>query len=200
MQSRFIATIGRSGRSLSTYVLKRLQDAPVNYDPEFETFTYWDPTTVKRNYLLKLDKGDLLVFYAGLKPYENSVYDTALFLIGYFTIDRIIDFDKKKEQIPAYCEEFTNNAHVRRDNWYYKLVIATGDKKKSRLLDRAVKISERRPNKAGRLTYATSAEMEQYLGINCFIERSVPPRFIEGETHLDNLKKLLEDGEFERFS
>jgi hypothetical protein len=185
-------TPGRWGRVLSTYVPKALIDAPMHYDPEFETCTYGDPTTIKRRYLLKLHQGDLLVFYAGLKPYKNDVYETALYIIGYFTIDRIIDFNEStRKQIAAYCEEFANNAHLGRDSWYHNLVIASGDKNKSRLLDHAIKISKRKPNKAGRLTYAISAEMEQQLGIDCFIERSVPPRFVVGETYLANLKKIL---------
>ena len=185
-------TLGRWGRPLSTYVPKRFKDAPMHDDPEFETFTYGDPTTVKRRYLLRLSEGDLLVFYAGLKPYENTAYETALYIIGYFTVNRIIDFNAITQEAGArYYKEFANNAHARRYDRYYNLVIVSGDKNNSRLLNRAVRISELKPNRVGRLTYAVSAEMEQRLGVTGFIERSVPPRFIEEETYLANLKKLF---------
>ena len=36
--------IGRSGKPLAEYVKSRLRRSPVHLDPEFETFTYGDPT------------------------------------------------------------------------------------------------------------------------------------------------------------
>lgn len=44
---------------------QKRRDTPIHYDPEFETFTYGDPTAPKSG-LRRLKKGDLLVFYAGL--------------------------------------------------------------------------------------------------------------------------------------
>jgi len=52
------------------YLPKKIKDRKLHFDRNFETFTYGDQT-VKRNYLLKLEKGDLLVFYAGLTPYKT---------------------------------------------------------------------------------------------------------------------------------
>jgi hypothetical protein len=45
---------------------KALVDRHVHVDPEFETFTYGDPTAPKRS-LRNLRPGDLLVFYCGLQ-------------------------------------------------------------------------------------------------------------------------------------
>lgn len=42
-----------------------IKDRKMHFDPEFETFSYGDKGT-KAKWLLKLDPGDLLVFYAGL--------------------------------------------------------------------------------------------------------------------------------------
>ena len=50
----------------------------MHFDPEFETYTYGDPTS-KRRTLLKLNKNDLLVFYAGLTPYENDEYSDRIY-------------------------------------------------------------------------------------------------------------------------
>lgn len=47
-------TIGRSGRPLSTYLPKVIENRTMHFDPEFETFTYGNPT-LKRKYLLKLN-------------------------------------------------------------------------------------------------------------------------------------------------
>src|SRR5574340_95386 len=57
----------RSGAMLAQYVPRRSREAAAHYDPEFESFTYGDPTPKKRAQLLRLNDGDLLVFYAGLR-------------------------------------------------------------------------------------------------------------------------------------
>ena len=142
--------------------------------------------------LLRLKEGDLLVFFAGLKRYANSTYETALYIIGYFTVNRIINFNAITEDEGArYYKEFAENAHTRRNDKYYNLVIVSSDPSNSRLLDHAVRISERKPNRAGQLTHAVSADMERHLGVTGFIQRSVPPRFVEGERHLANLREIL---------
>ncbi len=40
-------TIGVTGKPLSTYLPKKIKNKIMHYDPEFETFTYGDPTSVK---------------------------------------------------------------------------------------------------------------------------------------------------------
>ena len=60
--------IGRSGKSLSIYLPKKIWNRIPHFDPEFETFTYGDPTA-KKKYLLKLKKDDLLVFYPTFRTY-----------------------------------------------------------------------------------------------------------------------------------
>jgi hypothetical protein len=62
-------TLGRHGRFLVEYwsgrTKERYRAKGIHFDPEFETFTYGDPTTPKQS-LRWLEPGDLLVFYAGL--------------------------------------------------------------------------------------------------------------------------------------
>ena len=62
----------RSGGSIARFVPERHRGSPAHYDPEFDTFTYGDPTRNKRRQLLRLGKGDMLVFYAGLRPPEET--------------------------------------------------------------------------------------------------------------------------------
>ena len=50
-------TIGRHDETLSAYLPKRIENRQIYFNPEFETFTYGD-STAKRNYSLKLKKGD----------------------------------------------------------------------------------------------------------------------------------------------
>ena len=63
-------TLGRHGRKLIDYfpasMRNRMADQPMHVDPEFDTFTYGNPTTPKAG-LRHLRPGDLLVFYCGLQ-------------------------------------------------------------------------------------------------------------------------------------
>ena len=68
-------TRGRYGkRTLLSYFPEKLResrrDIPIHHDPEFETFTYGDPTSPQKQGLRRLEKGDLLVFYAGLQGWD----------------------------------------------------------------------------------------------------------------------------------
>src|SRR5439155_14904008 len=63
------AMIGRNGKPFAEYFpgasRKRIAGQHIHLDPEFETFTYGDPTSPKRS-LRHLKPGDLLAFYCGL--------------------------------------------------------------------------------------------------------------------------------------
>lgn len=188
----YMNTIARTGKPLSYYLPKKIHDNSMHYDPEFETFTYGDPTS-KRKYLLKLDKDDLLVFYAGLTPFQTNNFNEALYIIGYFTIDSVIDFNQlKDDEVEHFSQEVSNNAHIKRTFSYNDLVIVSGDKEKSRLFEKGILISAKKLNKIGRPYHAVSPEMEELLGIQGSIQRSIPPRIIEKEQNLENLKQILQ--------
>lgn len=184
-------TIGRKGKCLSTYLPKRIENKTMHFDPEFKTYTYGDPT-IKRKFLLKLNKDDLLVFYAGLSPFQNNNHMTALYIIGYFAIQQIIDFNVlSQKEIEEYYQLYPNNAHLKRSHDTKDLVIAIGDGSRSRLLDKAILISETKYDKIGRPNQAVSREMETSLGISGSIQRSIPPRFIRNDGNINNLKNIL---------
>ncbi len=183
-------TIGRHGKPFSYYIPEKIKDRKMHFDPEFVTFTYGDPTS-KRNFLLKMGKDDLLVFYAGLSPYQNNNYENSLYIIGYFLIDKVIDFNKSApEEIENYRNTFLNNAHSKREDTT-NVVIVVGNKNRSRLLDKAIKISQRKTDKIGRPTHALSEEMERLLGRPRFIQRSVPPMIIDNQENITNLRRIL---------
>jgi hypothetical protein len=187
----FNNTRGRKNINFSHYLPQKIHDQPLHYDPEFETYTYGDATS-KRKSLLKLDQEDLLVFYAGLTPYHNDKYTEALYIIGYFTVTRVIDFNAlTEEEKKTYSKKYSNNAHLKLNNALKNLVIITGDKTRSKLVDKAILISEHKLNKLGRPYHAVSPEMEEQLGIKGSIQRSIPPRFIEDPYNLENLNILL---------
>lgn len=187
----YVNTIGRKGRPLSDYVPFSIWGKKMHFDPEFNTFTYGDPTS-KRWYLTKLDKGDLLVFYAGLTPFMNQVYKEALYIIGYFLVDKVIDFNQLSEsEIEDAAQLFPSNAHIKRKKSYSDLVIVVGNKEHSKLLDTAILISKPKLDKRGRPYHAVSDEMEELLGISGSIQRSIPPRMIYEQKYIVNLKGII---------
>jgi hypothetical protein len=185
----FSNTLGLKGKTFSYYLPKKIINRKLHYDPEFTTYTYGDQTS-KRNYLLKLEKNDILVFYAGLTPYNNTVYDEALYIIGYFHVEEVVDFNKiNTTEKQSKYDIYKNNAHIKFDG-LENLVIVKGYENKSKLLNKAVIISKKKLNKIGRNYHAVSPEMEILLGISGSIQRSIPPRFVTGE-QFNNLKHLL---------
>ena len=184
-------TIGRKGKPLSTYLPNKIKDRTIHFDPEFETCTYGDPTR-KRIYLLKLEKGDLLVFYSGLTPFNNIVQPEGCYMIGYFTVKEIIDFNELSEtDRQQYCELYYDTAHFKRSEDTEDLVMVIGNKNASNLLEKAILISEPDKDKKGRPYQAVSKSMVEQLGISGSIQRSIPPRLIEGEHNISNLKRIL---------
>lgn len=106
-------TRGRYGRALVEYFPERRRatasQRPMHVDPEFETFTYGDPTKPKRG-LRNLKKGDVLAFYAGLKGWDFHC-PPALYIVGYFVVKAAglaSDFDPVKLR-----EVFGSNFHVK---------------------------------------------------------------------------------------
>lgn len=184
--------IGRKGKPLSEFLPNAIADCVVHYDPEFETCTYGDPTSPKRSRLLKLEKKDLLVFYAGLDPYKNAKYEKGLYIIGYFLVDAVIDFNKSTDiEIENYYHVYKNAAHLKRNKDVSDLVMIVGDKNQSKLLDKAIKISQLRNNIKGSRYHVVSREMERLLGISGSIQRSSTPRIIIEEIYLKNMRDLL---------
>jgi len=147
---------------------KKLAKQPMHFDPEFGTFTYGDPTTVKGS-LRKLVAGDLLVFYCGLSKWnprkEKSKHNHNLYMIGYFVV-----------QEAGYASEFTqrdrdklfrNNFHVMHKQVFQKqkgrLVLVKGSKK-SRLLKKAIKISSNGKDRNGNPLKVISPKMRKIFG------------------------------------
>ena len=152
----------------------------MHVDPEFETFTYGDPTPPKAG-LRHLEQGDLLVFYAGLEGWQ---FDSppALYIIGYFNVStagRAADFSRADLK-----SLFGENFHVRHRRVFREqkeaLVLVKGSSK-SRLLKKAVQISETGKDRAGNPLKVLSRDMQRVFGAfggKISIQRS-PTRWVE---------------------
>ena len=171
------------GKLLADYFPSRRRDKArdmcVHYDPEFETYTYGDPTVPKAG-LRKLSDGDLLVFYAGLEGWDFH-RDPALYIIGYFEVERAVS--AREHTLEELQAEFGKNFHVRHrpvfNDQKNRLVLIKGGSG-SRLLEKAERISAQERNKAGRPIHVLSSKMRLIFGHfdgHVSIHRS-PPRFV----------------------
>lgn len=158
----------------------------VHVDPEFETFTYGDPTAPKRS-LRELKSGDFLVFYCGLQEWDaddgwNPEHRPALYLAGYFEVafaGMAGEFDKRVLQA-----EFASNFHVRYPSVFDQqkdaLVLVKGGPG-SRLFRKAHRISSEGTDRAGKPLKVLSPEMQKVFGNfggHISIQRS-PPRWVD---------------------
>lgn len=182
--------IGRNGTPHAEYfsVRKRQRAAlqHIHLDPEFETFTYGDPTLPKRS-LRKLNKGDYLIFYCGLQRWDRSTgwcHDRppALYIIGYFEVEMA---GMAAEFPPGVLKRtFGQNFHVRHPSVFKmqrdRLVLVKGGPR-SRLLETAHRISVHDLDAAGKPLKVLAPAMRKVFGHfdgRVSIQRS-PPRWVE---------------------
>ena len=157
----------------------------VHVDPEFETFTYGDPTSPKRS-LRTLEAGDVLAFYCGLQRWDertgwNTSERPGLYLMGYFVVSlagMALDFSDAVRRA-----EFRNNFHVRYKSVYERqvkqLVLVKGGDK-SRMFRKAHRISVEGKDRLGKPLKVLSPAMQKVFGSfegRIAIQRS-PPRWV----------------------
>jgi hypothetical protein len=172
---------GRNVESLASLLPAKLHHRVPHFDPEFETFTYGDPAVNKSRQLLRLSPGDLLVFYAGLKPYKSQD-PPRLYIIGYFTISQIHNFNKNPESPEkSTSRRLRNNAHMKRIHRDEGLVIAEGDPARSILLRKALPFGDSRNH--------VLQDLVPLFGFEGSILRAIG-RWVN-DSHIDQLKRYL---------
>ena len=182
--------VGRNGTALVNYFPKTRRNLmakqTVHVDPEWETFSYGDPTSPKRS-LRNLKPGDFLVFYCGLQRWDaesswNREHRPALYLAGYFEValaGMAGDLEKR-----LLTTEFGRNFHVRYPAVFKQqkddLVLVKGGVG-SRMLQKAHRISAEGKDRAGKPLKVLSPKMQKIFGDfggHISIQRS-PPRWVE---------------------
>jgi len=178
-------TLARCGRKIIDFFPParrvKMHDQSMHVDPEFQTYTYGDPTQGAKRGLRKLQLGDLLVFYAGLRGYDFECA-SALYIVGYFEVT-LAGLASRFD--PSLIDrEFGANFHVRNQELFKlqreSLLLVKGGSG-SRLLKKAFPISQIGANRSGRPLQILSNEMRQVFGEfggKHAIERS-SPRWVE---------------------
>lgn len=181
-------TKGRHGRKVIEYFPNRLKEkmrgAFMHVDPDFDTCTYGDPTRPKQN-LKKLKRGDLLVFYAGLKGWGGSKTPPGLFIVGYFVVEHVGAYNDLKRA--GLLKPFAKNWHILNEHEkkrFDRLVLVDGGHG-SRLLNKAVKISadKKAIDRGGHPIFVLDPKLQRHFGsftkLNA-IQRSAP-RWVKPE-------------------
>jgi hypothetical protein len=182
--------VGRNGDPVVRYFTKARRKSmaaqTVHVDPEWDTFTYGDPTPPKRS-LRHLQPGDFLVFYCGLQEWDtergwNRHRQPALYLAGYFEVALAgLARDLGKNVLKG---QFGKNFHVCYPSIFEQqkdeFVLVKGGPG-SRLFNKAHRISTEGKDRSGKPLKVLSPAMQKVFGTfgsHISIQRS-PPRWVE---------------------
>lgn len=184
-------TKGRYGTLLINYwpesMRNRYRGTSIHHDPEFETFTYGDPTRPKQS-LRRLKPGDLLVFYAGLQSWSAALGfhgDPHLYLIGYFVVEIAGRFeDLNSHYGPKTVRAvFANSPHIHESGDRAKRLNLVKGSHRSKLFQKAYLLSEYAKDRNGRRIKVLRKSLEGYFGrfsSRNYLQRS-PPRWVKPE-------------------
>jgi len=150
-----------------------LSDAATHLDPDFDQLTYGDNGERRGKAISTFEKGDVLVFYAGLRPVMPCPHRLLYALVGLYrvaSVSRVADFPRSR---------WNENAHLRRLNARPTDVVVHAEPGRSGRLRRCIPVGEFRSG-----AYRVRPDLlAAWGGLSCkdgFIQRSaVPPRFTD---------------------
>lgn len=151
-----------------------LQQFNMHLDPDFDYLTYGDNGTRRGVGIAKLDTGDILAFYAGLRSIvlpKQLIYA----LVGLYVVERVV------RAIEVLPENWNENAHTRWTPISENDIVVRAKRGLSGRLDRCIPIGEWRDR-----AYRVCRPIEDAWGgltvKNGYLQRSaVPPQFIDAE-------------------
>jgi hypothetical protein len=147
----------------------------MHLDPDFEQLTYGDDGSRRGSGILDLVAGDLLVFYAGLRPIHPCEHKLVYGLVGLYVVQEVA----KLPDIPK--SRWGENAHTRKIKQGQSDVIVRARPGVSGRLDRCIPIGEWRDG-AYRVCRGVLTAWGGLSVKDGFIQRSVvPPRFLDAD-------------------
>lgn len=145
----------------------------MHLDPDFDRLTYGDDGARRGRGLARLRAGDLVAFYAGLRPTRPVAHRLLYALVGLFRVREVV----RLGDIPP--ARWAENAHTRRQVRSLTDVVLRADPAASGRLRRCIPIGEWRDG-----AYRVRRELlARWGGLSCrdgWLQRSgVPPAFRE---------------------
>jgi hypothetical protein len=165
--------------NLATALPANLLGRPMHLDPDFQHLTYGDNGANRGAKLKHYGLGDLLVFYAGLRPVRGSPKPLMYALVGLLVVEEVT------EAIRVPKERWHENAHTRKQKVGEPDIIVRGKKSVSGRCERAIPIGEWR-DRAYRVTNEVLANWGGLDVKDGHIQRSVsPPSFLNPQRFYD---------------
>jgi len=150
-----------------------LSSSHMHLDPDFEHLTYGDNGVRRGKGLADLGRGDLVVFYGGLRPVAACQHSLLYALVGLYRVREVV----RLESVAA--PRWSENAHTRCVNHEGSDIIVRGERGSSGRLRRCIPIGEFRDG-AYRLTHGI---LKAWGGLSCrdgYLQRSaVPPSLLD---------------------
>jgi hypothetical protein len=158
---------------------ERLTDRKMHLDPDFASLTYGDVGLRRGKALCDFGSGDVVVFYAGMRPVRACEHRLLYAIIGFYEVAEIVragDVSRSR---------WGENAHTRRADFPSTDVIVRAVPGRSGRLRRCVPIGEFR-NRAYRVRPDLLSAWGGISAKDGFLQRSaVPPSFLEPRRFLD---------------
>jgi hypothetical protein len=151
----------------------------MHLDPDFGNLTYGDNGVRRGKRLAGLGRGDVVVFYSGLRPVASCRHRLVYALVGLYRVSEVV----RLEAVAA--PRWSENAHTRCVDHQGSDVIVRAEPGSSGRLQRCIPIGEFR-DRAYRVTHGI---LKAWGGLSCrddYLQRSaVPPSFIEPRRFID---------------
>lgn len=154
---------------------RELMKRDIHLDPDYEYLTYGNRANSKNSVFRKLESGDLVVFYAGMRSVEPEDGELVYGIVGLFVVDEVLD-------VPDVARaSWHENAHTRKIKHASDDIVIWGKPRVSGRLSRYLPIGEFR-SKAYRVRLDVLGEWGELSVKDGYIQRSaVPPWFENAE-------------------
>jgi len=152
-----------------------LEHRVMHLDPDFETLTYGDVGHRRGSNMRSMERGDLIVFYAGLRPTKKLAERLIYALVGLYVVDEVVAAVNVE---PARRDE---NAHTRKLKPGETDIVVRAQAGCSGRFRRFIDIGEFR-DRAYRVRPDILDAWGDLSVKNGYLQRSaVPPRFLDPE-------------------
>lgn len=167
-----------------------LLSGAMHLDPDFSTLTYGDVGDRRGSHIRALSRGDMLVFYAGLRPCTPCEHKLIYAIIGIFVVDEVVDASAVPEA------RWHENAHTRKRKRGASDIVVRAQPGLSGRLRQFIPIGEYR-DRAYRVRKDLLTAWGGLTVNDGYIQRSArPPRFNQPE----RFKRWLDDQGMELMS
>ena len=173
--AQFAERLAPDAPAKAVHLPRPLHGAAMHLDPDFEHLTYGDVGNRRGAEIARMSGGDLVVFYAGLRPIRPCEHRLVYALVGALVVEEVVP----AASVPL--ARAGENAHTRKVTRGDHDIVVRASSGASGRFERCIPIGEFR-DKAYRVRREI---LEEWGGLSVkdgYLQRSaVPPRFLDPE-------------------